>query len=178
MDGEGIKILSSEGERSSIASRYIVGISSPLPRFRFFLSLVSSRYTRRNAYTRASPIVHLGKRRRRRRRRRGRFTYFGVRLTDNNVSSSFRRMAPLPRPRHRGADFSLLCALKNQPATLTHAYRALRTMRGGLDPAHELMYMYIHTRAHEYALYRRYGIPLCDLTRTSARTRGHECNFS
>lgn len=65
---------------------------------------------------------------------RGRFTYFGVRLTDNNVSSSFRRMAPLPRPRHRGADFSLLCALKNQPATLTHAYRARRTMRRTESP--------------------------------------------
>lgn len=91
-------------------------------------SLVSSRWrTRRNAYTRASPIVHPGG-------GRGRFTYFGVRLTDNNVSSSFRRMAPLPRPRHRGADFSLLCALKNQPATLTHAYRARRTMRRTESP--------------------------------------------
>lgn len=96
---------------------------------------------------------------------RGRFTYFGVRLTDNNVSSSFRRMAPLPRPRHRGADFSLLCALKNQPATLTHAYRARRTMRRTESPRCTC------TRTS-------YGIPLCDLTRTSARTRGHECNFS
>lgn len=110
----------------AIPSISILSLSLSLPSSP--ASLVSSRWrTRRNAYTRASPIVHPGG-------GRGRFTYFGVRLTDNNVSSSFRRMAPLPRPRHRGADFSLLCALKNQPATLTHAYRARRTMRRTESP--------------------------------------------
>lgn len=109
----------------AIPSISILSLSlSPL----FRLSrLVSMAYASKRVYTRASPIVHPGG-------ERGRFTYFGVRLTDNNVSSSFRRMAPLPRPRHRGADFSLLCALKNQPATLTHAYRARRTMRRTESP--------------------------------------------
>lgn len=58
---------------------------------------------------------------------RARFTYFGVRLTDNNVSPRFQRMAPLPvGPRHRGVDFLLLCALKNQPPTHVRAYGGWR----------------------------------------------------
>lgn len=103
----------------------------------------------RNAYTRPSSswIVQSE-----------RFRYFGVRLTDNNVSSGFRWMAPLPRPRHRGADFSLLRALKNQPPTRLTQLRT-RIVATQCESA---------SRTHTCVHIQTHGIPLCDLTRTSA----------
>lgn len=104
--------------------------------------------------------------------RHARFTYFGVRLTDNNVSPRFQRMAPLPWAEASWSWLSVIICFEKSTAHARESVRGrarivVHTMQRA-PHTESISFVSPHARMHARRRAR---------TRTNGKI-GDDCNFS